>query len=151
MLAPLLAGEADVAIGDRQLAHAAYCTWGKRVLEWVGSWVVRKLSSVPVRDAVCGFRAYTRTVTQQLRVTNSFSHTLETLVQMDAMKLRVVNVVVTSQVALRTSRLSRNALYFVQRQAAILLRTWAAQHVSALHTVSLIRSPIANEQKMNNG
>jgi glycosyltransferase involved in cell wall biosynthesis len=130
LLAPLLSGQADVVIGDRHLAQAGYVSPTKRMLEWVGSWVTRQLSGVPVRDAVCGFRAYTRAAAQPLHITSSFSYTLETLVQMGALRLRVANVGITSQPALRHSRLSRNMLHFVWRQATVLLRAWATQHFS---------------------
>ena len=148
VLAPVLAGWADVVVGDRQLASAAYFSLGKRLLECVGSWGVRLLTGVPVRDAVCGFRAYTRAVAKQLRVTNSFSYTVETLAQMGELGVSVVNVPITSQPSTRNSRLSRNSFYFVRKQSAILLRAWvSAKKLGPTQSTNLF----LNEQKVSNG
>ena len=60
LLEPLLKGEADIVIGDRNIAEVRHMSWRKRQLQRLGSWVVRQVSSTSVPDTTSGFRAYTR-------------------------------------------------------------------------------------------
>src|SRR5205085_2665361 len=60
LLAPLLRGEADICIGDRNIAELRHMSWRKRQLQRLGSWVVRQVSNTTVPDTTSGFRAYTR-------------------------------------------------------------------------------------------
>jgi hypothetical protein len=59
-VAPILEGRADMVIGDRQTARLAHFSRFKRLLQWLGSALVRRLSQVDVPDAVSGFRAFSR-------------------------------------------------------------------------------------------
>ena len=48
LLQPLLRGEADIAIGDRNIAEVSHMSWRKRQLQRLGSWVVRQVSNTSV-------------------------------------------------------------------------------------------------------
>ncbi len=122
LVAPVLAGVADVVVGDRQLAHAQGMTILKRTIELIGSAIARTLTGTPVRDAVCGFRVYTRTAATALHLNEAFSYTLESLVQMGRLQLRIANVPFASRAAPRQSRLCGSMLRFVLKQTLILLR-----------------------------
>src|SRR5205814_8626978 len=55
LIAPILAGQADMVIGDREVGQVGHFSWPKRKLQTVGSWVVRKVSGTSVADATSGF------------------------------------------------------------------------------------------------
>jgi glycosyltransferase involved in cell wall biosynthesis len=57
LVAPLLNGEADIVIGDRNIKDIQHMSWYKKGLQRVGSWTVRKLSGTDVPDTTSGFRA----------------------------------------------------------------------------------------------
>ena len=60
LVAPVLAGEADIVVGDRQTGRVAEFSVVKRALQTAGTSVVRSLSGLSVGDATSGFRAYSR-------------------------------------------------------------------------------------------
>ncbi len=57
LTAPILEGRADFTIGDRGPGSLTHFSPAKRLLQRLGSWVVRQASGVQVTDAVSGFRA----------------------------------------------------------------------------------------------
>ena len=60
LVAPLVRGEADVVIGDRNVQSLRNMSWGRKILQRVGSWVVQQVSGTRVPDTTSGFRGYTR-------------------------------------------------------------------------------------------
>src|SRR6187401_601284 len=58
LVAPILAGEADMVVGDRGVATVEHFSPLKRSLQRLGSWVVRLASATEVPDTTSGFRAY---------------------------------------------------------------------------------------------
>lgn len=126
LIAPILGGEADLVVGDRQPHTLAHFSPEKRWLQWIGSWVVRQASGTTVPDAVSGFRAYSREAALRLYVANQFSYTVETLIQARRRRLTVTHVPITVNPDTRPSRLHRGNWNFVKRQASIVVRTYAS-------------------------
>jgi len=125
LLAPLLAGEADIVIGDRQPRQLAHYTTTKKVLHALGSVAVRRLSHTDVPDAVSGFRALTREAALRINVTSSFSYTLDMVFQAGAKRLQVASVPILTNPQTRRSRLFGSVPEFVVRSAATVLRVYA--------------------------
>lgn len=112
LVAPIVAGEAEMVLGDRGVATLAHFSPAKRVLQRLGSAVVRFLSGVPVFDATTGFRAFSRAAAARLVCFTSFTYTLETLIQAGHAGLAVASVPVATRPPSRPSRLFRsNARY----------------------------------------
>jgi glycosyltransferase involved in cell wall biosynthesis len=124
LVAPILAGRADMVIGDRQTQTIAHFSRQKRMLQLVGSWVVRRASDTDVPDTVSGFRALNREYALRTFVTTEFSYTVENLIQAGKRRLTILTVPVTT-LPTRPSRLHRGNWHFVKRQAAIIARTYA--------------------------
>ncbi len=125
LVTPILRGEADIVIGDRQTHTIPHFSWTKKRLQKVGSWVVRRLSGLEVADAASGFRAYSREAALRLNVVSDFSYTLETILQAANEGLKVVSVPVRTNPVLRRSRLFRGILVYVRRQVETLVRVYA--------------------------
>ncbi|HEY3169541.1 MAG TPA: glycosyltransferase family 2 protein, partial [Thermoanaerobaculia bacterium] len=81
LVAPILAGQADLVVGDRGPGTVAHFSAGKRVLQRIGSWVVRQASGLQVADAASGFRALSREAARRVNVFSRMTYTLETLIQ----------------------------------------------------------------------
>lgn len=64
LLAPVLAGTADVALGSRYVAGGAIEDWGpaRRAVSAGGSWYARRVLGVPVRDLTGGFKCFSADV-----------------------------------------------------------------------------------------
>ncbi len=81
LVRPILDGNADLVIGDRQTERIAHFSPIKKVLQRWGSRVVRTLSATDVSDSPSGFRAISRKAALRLFVHNRFTYTLETVIQ----------------------------------------------------------------------
>jgi glycosyltransferase involved in cell wall biosynthesis len=124
LIAPILAGQADIVVGDRQPHLVQHYSPMKRFLQWSGSWVVRVASGIEVPDATCGFRAVSYEAALRQIVLTRFSYTLETLIQAGKKGLRVAFIPFEVRPAQRESRLIKSNWSFVQRQAATILRIY---------------------------
>lgn len=124
LIEPILAGRAEVVVGDRQVQQIAEFSPLKKRLQRLGSWVVRLASHTGVPDATSGFRAYAREAALRLFVTNEFTYTLETLIQTGHANLAICSVPVATNPRTRSSRLFRSIPQYVRRSVATILRIY---------------------------
>lgn len=113
-----------MVIGDRQTATIEHFSRGKRILQAVGSAVVRRLSGTVVPDAVSGFRAFSREAALQMSGVATFSYTIESLLQLGSRGLAVASVPVRTNRTTRPSRLFRSVPEFLVKSASILVRSY---------------------------
>src|SRR4051794_8921529 len=125
LLAPILTGEADMVVGDRQVAQIEHFTPAKKRLQRLGSWVVRRLSGTAIADTTSGFRAYNREGALQLLVVDNFSYTLESLIQAGKMLVAVGQVEIGTNPKARESRLADSTGGYVRRNALAIFRVYA--------------------------
>jgi glycosyltransferase involved in cell wall biosynthesis len=95
LLGPLLNGEADMVIGDRNIAALTHMSWQKRQLQGLGSWVVRQVSNTKVPDTTSGFRAYTREAALRVNIVSDFSYTLESIIQAGKERMAIAHLPVS--------------------------------------------------------
>jgi glycosyltransferase involved in cell wall biosynthesis len=125
LIAPILAGEADMVIGDRDPANLRHFSPAKRVLQRLGSWAVRQLSGTGVPDATSGFRAISRGAALKLNVLSDFTYTLETIIQAGKKQIAVTHVPVRARETERPSRLFSGPSHYIRRSASTLVRMYA--------------------------
>jgi glycosyltransferase involved in cell wall biosynthesis len=124
LCAPVLRGEADIVVGCRPIARIAHFSPTKKLLQRLGSAVVRLVSGVAVDDATSGFRAYSRRAAMSLNVHSRYTYTLETLVQAGQAGLSVVGVPVEVNAPTRPSRLMRSTGEYVRRSLLTMARSF---------------------------
>jgi glycosyltransferase involved in cell wall biosynthesis len=124
LIAPILAGRADIVVGDRQVQRIEHFSPLKKWLQHVGSSVVRWASETDVPDTVSGFRALSREAALRTFVTTDFSYTVENLIQAGKRRLTITAVPIRTNLTDRPSRLHRGNWNFIKRQAAIIVRTY---------------------------
>lgn len=124
LIEPILKGEADIVIGDRQTQTISHFSWTKKKLQKWGSRLVKILSGTKVPDATSGFRAIGREAAMKINVLSDFSYTLETLIQAGKMNLAVKSVPITINKQTRKSRLFNNILTFLKQSGFTVLRTY---------------------------
>ncbi|MGN6093160.1 MAG: glycosyltransferase family 2 protein [Luteibacter jiangsuensis] len=122
LIAPVLAGEAEIVIGARPIAETEHFSWVKKRLQHLGSWAVRMASQTQVADAPSGFRAMTREAAMRLHVFNGYTYTLETIIQAGQSNMRVISVPVRTNADLRPSRLVKSISSYVKRSLLTILR-----------------------------
>ena len=125
LLEPLLTGEADIVIGDRNIAELQHMSWRKRQLQRLGSWVVRQVSNTSVPDTTSGFRAYTREAALRMTIVSDFSYTLESIIQAGKKRMAITHVPVATNARTRESRLFDGLFSYVKRSAATIVRIYA--------------------------
>jgi glycosyltransferase involved in cell wall biosynthesis len=124
LVAPILAGEADIVVGDRQVARIDHFSGSKKALQRLGSWVVRRFSDTEIADTTSGFRAYNREAALGLLVVDNFTYTLESLIQAGKMLVAVDQVEVATNSQTRESRLFDSTGAYVRRNALSILRIY---------------------------
>ncbi len=124
LAAPVLAGEADLVVGCRDVAALPHFSPLKKILQRAGSFAVRTLSGIDVADATSGFRAYSRDAALRLVVLSSFTYTLETLIQAGYKGLTVMQVPVRVNAPTRPSRLFRSIPQYLQRSVNTITRAY---------------------------
>lgn len=124
LTAPILAGEADMVIGARPIDQTEHFNWIKKKLQKLGSWTVRLASKTDIADAPSGFRAISRDAATRLNVFNSYTYTLETIIQAGLSNLRVISVPIRTNADLRPSRLVKSIPSYVRQSLVTILRVF---------------------------
>jgi hypothetical protein len=124
LIRPIVEGRADIVVGDRQVRTVEGFSRSKKLLQLLGSWVVRRFSGTSIPDATSGFRAIGREAAMRIFVMGEFTYTLETLIQAGAGRMSVVSVPVTTNQVERPSRLFGNMAEYVGRSAVTILRAY---------------------------
>lgn len=125
LVAPILAGDAEMVIGDRMPHRSRHFGPAKRLLQRLGSWAVRQLSGTSVPDAASGFRAFSRRAALRLNVFTQFTYTLETIIQAGKKHIPIGHVQVETNPERRPSRLFSSMGAYVRRSASTMIRIYA--------------------------
>lgn len=123
LTAPIVAGSADFVVGLRPVREMRVPGW-KKLLHWMGSRVVMAASGTAIVDAPSGFRAFSSHAASRLHVFNSYTYTLETIIQAGNSGLRTATVPIRINGDLRPSRLISNPFVYIFKSAVIIVRTF---------------------------
>jgi len=124
LVAPILRGEADMVVGDRQVDVNEHFSWLKRRLQRLGSWVVRQASSTEIPDTTSGFRAYNRDAALQMQAVSKFTYTLETIIQAGKLLVAVDHVPIRTNAKTRESRLFPSMPAYIRRNTLSIFRIY---------------------------
>ncbi len=125
LVAPILAGRAELVIGDRQTDQIAHFSPLKKLLQRWGSRLVRQLSATNVSDSPSGFRALSRKAALVLFVHNRFTYTLETVIQAGRAGIALENVKIGTNKKTRESRLFKNIPDYLKKAGGVMFRAYA--------------------------
>ncbi len=81
LVKPILEGVADMVIGSRPVSDIKHFSLPKKLLQRVGSAVVRIVSGTEINDAPSGFRAFSRDAAKKINVFSEYTYTVETIIQ----------------------------------------------------------------------
>lgn len=122
LVAPILAGKADVVIGERPVNNITSFSPAKKFLQKCGSAVVRFVSKTEVPDAPSGFRAMTREAAMRFNVFNDYTYTLETIIQAGQKNLAITSVPVRVNKVMRPSRLVKSTSSYIRKSLVTIAR-----------------------------
>ncbi|MBU0598626.1 glycosyltransferase family 2 protein [Patescibacteria group bacterium] len=124
LIAPILNGQADIVSGDRQIEKLDHMPSSKKYGNMLGSWVVRKVSGLPIKDASSGFRAFSREAALRLSVLSHHTYTHETIIEAQDKKLVFIEVPCTFRARVGTSsRLISGVFGHIKKSGATIVRT----------------------------
>lgn len=103
LLGPILAGQADIAIGSRKLMNTKNRHFNK-----IGSLVMTKWAGLPKYDVSTGFRAYSREAALKIGVYSTHTYVHTTLLSAQDLGLVMVEVPIADRFVQRPSRLIKN-------------------------------------------
>jgi glycosyltransferase involved in cell wall biosynthesis len=125
LVGPIIEGRADMVVGDRVVSSIDHFSGPKKMLQRLGSWVVRRASSTTVPDTTSGFRAYNREAAIQMMVVSKFTYTLETIIQAGKLLVAVDHVAIRTNPKTRESRLFPSMGAYVRRNAVSIFRIYS--------------------------
>lgn len=122
LIKPILLHQAEIVVGARPIWKTKQFSPTKKLLQKLGSWVVRLASKTKIPDAPSGFRAFSREAALQLNVFNNYTYTLETIIQAGQKGMAITWVPIRTNSVLRPSRLVRSTPAYVMRSLFTILR-----------------------------
>lgn len=119
---PILEGKADIVVGARSIDDIEHFSPLKKMLQKLGSWVVRGASKTNIPDATSGFRAISRDAAMRLNVFNEYTYTLETIIQSGQKNIPITSVSIRVNESLRPSRLIKSIPSYLQKSIVTIIR-----------------------------
>jgi glycosyltransferase involved in cell wall biosynthesis len=138
LVAPILAGEADMVIGDRETDQIEHFSPLKKRLQRFGSAVVRRASNTNVPDTTSGFRAYNREAALQMSVVSKFTYTLESIIQAGKQTVAIDHVPIRTNPKTRESRLFPSMWAYVRRNSSSIFRIYALYEPLRVFTAAAV-------------
>ncbi len=122
LVKPILEHKAEYVIGARPIDQTEHFSPTKKLLQKLGSWVVRKASRTNIPDAPSGFRAMSRECAMQLNVYNNYTYTLETIIQAGQKNMAITSVPIRTNKDLRPSRLFSSIPNYIKKSIGTIVR-----------------------------
>jgi glycosyltransferase involved in cell wall biosynthesis len=124
LVRPVLEGKSDIVIGTRPIDEIEHFSKKKKLLQHLGSFVVRTVSGADVADAPSGFRAYSREAALRLNVVNEYTYTLESIIQAGHNRFAIESVPVRTNPETRDSRLFKSIGSYIRRSVIVIVRAY---------------------------
>ena len=125
LVEPIIAGDADMVVGDRETDQIEHFSPLKKRLQQFGSAVVRRASDTDVPDTTSGFRAYNREAAIKMEVVSRFTYTLETIILAGKTLVATDHVPIRTNPKTRESRLFPSMWAYVRRNAVSIFRIYS--------------------------
>jgi glycosyltransferase involved in cell wall biosynthesis len=122
LVQPILEHRAEIVVGARPIETIEHFSPIKKLLQRLGSWVVRVASKTDIPDAPSGFRAMSRAAAQKLMVFNDYTYTLETIIQAGQKNMGIISVPIRVNGDLRPSRLVKSIPSYIKRSIVTIIR-----------------------------
>ena len=135
LVAPILAGKADIVVGSRPIGEIEHFSPLKKFLQRLGSWLVRLASNTQIEDAPSGFRAFSRDAAMRINVFSEYTYTLETIIQAGQKGMAVMAVSVKTNPPVRPSRLVRSVPQYLLLSMATIIRIFVTYRPLRFFTI----------------
>lgn len=124
LVQPILRGEAEIVIGDRQTQTIAHFSPVKKFFQRVGSAVVNKAAGTKLPDAASGFRAYSREALMRINIVTPFSYCMETIIQAGNKRIPITSIPIKTNPKTRESRLFNNIWQHMYKSGSAIIQSY---------------------------
>jgi glycosyltransferase involved in cell wall biosynthesis len=128
LIAPILEGNADIVLGDRQIDNLDHMPrgnlWGNKLATQVTRWA----TGLPIKDAQTGFRAFSREAALRMNLTGEYTYTQETLIQAANKNLKIEQIPVEFRRREGKSRLISSIFRYARSAGVTIFRSFGAYH-----------------------
>jgi len=124
LIKPILDGEAEIVIADRQTHKIAHFSFTKKLLQRLGTKVVNFAAGTDIPDAASGFRAYSKESLLLINTVTTFSYVIETTIQAGNKRLAIKSIPVDTNPKLRESRLFKSTPEHVFKSGVTVVRAY---------------------------
>ncbi len=128
IIEPILNNKADIVIGARPINSIKHFSPLKKLLQKIGSFVMKKISGADILDAPSGFRAFSKNAAMRINIFDNYTYTMESIIQAQRKGLSILSVPIRVNDDLRPSRLVKNNLNYIFRSAKTMLRFFIIYH-----------------------
>ena len=123
IIEPIVKAQADMVIGVRPIDKIKTFSYFKKLLQKLGSYIIKVLAKIDIKDAASGFRAFSKNALLKLNIFNDFTYTIESIIQAKYKNLIVKNVEIDVNLQeKRKSKLFKNNLDYILKQAKNTIR-----------------------------
>lgn len=122
LICPILDKKADITIGSRPIDKIKHFSFTKKLLQKLGSYVMKKVSNTNVEDAPSGFRAFSAYAAKKINIFDNYTYTLETIIQAQRKGLNIICVPIRVNEDLRPSRLVKGNFNYIIRSIITMVR-----------------------------
>lgn len=124
LVKPILDGQAEIVIGDRQTHTIEHFSPLKKFFQRVGSKVVNRAAGTDLPDAASGFRAYSYSALLRLNIVTQFSYCMETIIQAGNKRIPIASVKIKTNPKTRESRLFKSMWQHMYKSGSAILRSY---------------------------
>jgi glycosyltransferase involved in cell wall biosynthesis len=124
LVQPVILGEADIVIADRQTHKIEHFSYWKKLLQRLGSAVVNEAAGTNLPDAASGFRAYSRESLMRINTITRFSYCTETIIQAGYKGLHITSIPIDTNPKLRESRLFKSTWEHIVKSGITIVRAY---------------------------
>lgn len=128
LIKPILDRKADIVLGWRDIDNLEFMPRGKKLGNKLATWITRRLSGLPIRDAQTGFRAFSKEAALRLNLFGKYTYVQETLIQASHKDLQIEQVPVEFRRRDGKSRLIHGLFSYAIRAGAIIFNTYRDYH-----------------------
>lgn len=124
LVQPILNGQAEIVIGDRQTSKIAHFSPFKKLMQRLGSYIVNRAAGTELPDAASGFRAYSKESLMRINIVTQFSYCMETIIQAGNKRIPITSIPVQTNPKTRESRLFKNIWQHMYKSGSAIVRSY---------------------------
>ena len=136
LVAEAIKYKSDLVVGCRPIKNHPEFSFIKKQLQFLGSWILRKVSGTSIEDAASGFRIYSRNAMLRINIYSNFSYCMETLIQLGLEDMNITSIPISINPKTRDSRLFSSISQYLWKQSLTIIKIFLLYRTNVLFGLS---------------